>query len=762
MNAATSFTKHCFLFLALLFSANSFAQNAAADTIRKQLAALNPNSPTYLDEKIGSLGTLFLTLVHTHPKEALKVSDQLAACLKQKGDSANYYEALYRHKAIAYEELGDYTNNIYYLEAYAAALNRMGKSDGYAYVDIGNTYYSLGLRVLAKDCYRQAERVFEQDNNIPGQCTVHNNFAQIYMAQQQFDSALYELHITNALRENKLKDIAIAGDSKLLIGICFDELHKNDSAKYYYYKVLHLIGSPVLKAHTDHVALQEEYSGVYNRMASMYIGEKKWDSAGYYLKTGAVFYEAAGYLRKKNNSYATWARFYLEQGMPDSALVYIRQFENKAKVINPDSKMRLYKMYADYYDQKGDKESYYKNMMLYYMIDDSLNGESVNEGNLLASGSMMQLKNKSRIEEQNIALAQQEKEKFMLLAISGLFLFIITAGVFFFFQIRKKNKLIQHYNLELEEANATKEKFLSVISHDLRGPFNTLIGMSNVLMNNVKVQKLDMISSNAEAINESSRKAYVLLDNLMQWVSLQKEKISVNKEVLQVNTVVEDVLLLFKNQAMAQNISVQKDIRASVVLTDRNLFQVLLRNLLSNALRHIPVGGIVKICIVNEGKDMLVVVQDNGNGIDEEKLKTLFQKKDHTSIARKGGGLGLLLVQEFVEQLGGTIKAENIPTGGAKFTILLYNAAPENSVQVETQLETLRELKFTAQEKEKMSVLVDEIKKHEIFDTTELRKCLDEFDTLGSIAMQEWIRSLSLAVYHANNEQLKKLTALAE
>jgi signal transduction histidine kinase len=766
--AAKIFSKHFLFFLALLLCMNSFAQNPAADTIRRQLAALKPAAPDYLDQKIGALGTLFHSLVHTHPQEAIKVTDELAACLMQKGDSAKYYEALYRHKAIAYEEMGDYTNNILYLEAYAGSLNRMGKGDGYAYVDIGNTYYSLGLRVLAKECYRQAERSFEQENNIPGQCTVHNNYAQIYMAQQQFDSALYELHITNALRENKLKDMVIAGDSKLLIAICFDELHKDDSAKHYYHQVLSLIGSPMLNAHTDHVALQEEYSGAYNRIASMYIREKNWDSAAYYLHKGMPLYVSAGYHRKINNSYATWAKFYLEKGMPDSALANIRRFEDKTRNGNPDSKMRLYKMYADYYNLKDDKEGYYKNMMLYYMLEDSLKSQSINEGSLLASGTMMQLKNKSRIEEQNVELikkdlvvAEQEKEKFLLYAISGLFLFIISAGIFFFFQIRRKNKLIHHYNIELQEANLTKEKFLSVISHDLRTPFNTLIGMSNVLMNNVKAAKLTDVAANAEAINDASRKAYVLLDNLMQWVSIQKEKISVNKEIVPANETVESVLLLFRNYALGQDVTIQKDIRTSTIFTDKNLLQVVLRNLLSNAVRHISAGGIVKLCVEESGEDIRIIVQDNGRGIDEETLKTIFAKKDHTSIARKGGGLGLLLVQEFVEQLGGTISAENIPSGGAKFTIILHKASAGNATEPEAQEEIMERLKFTQEEKKKMSALAREMEGYEIFDTTELRQCLARFNASGSPDLMEWIKRLSHAVYHSDSDQYKKLLALA-
>lgn len=758
-----SFIARFFLFfLALLLCTNSFAQNVTADSIRRELAALDRNSPKYLDEKIGALGTLYLTILHTDPEEAIKVADQLAACNKEKGDSLNYYQTLYRYKANAYEHMGDHASNILYLEAYAQALNRLDKNDGYVYIDIGNAYFASNLNGLAKGCYRQAEEIFAKANNIEGQCVVRNNYAQIYMQYNQYDSALYQLRLVHDLRVKKLNDPVLAGDSKFLIAICFNYLNQTDSAKYYFHRVVDLIGTPALQAHTDHVALQEEYTGAYNRLAMIYVGEKNWDSAAYYLRTGYAFCEKAGYTNRVTNFYSTWASFYLGKEMYDSAFVNIQRFDKRiAARPTPEFKLRLYKLYADYYDRTKDKEGYYKYMMMYYMLNDSLKGESIDEGSLLASGTMMQLKNKSRIEEQNVTLAQQEKEKLRLYIISGLLLFIISAGFIFFFQIRKKNKLIQRYNLDLEEANATKEKFLSVISHDLRSPFNTLIGMSNILVNNVKENKLDKISANAEAINESSRKAYVLLDNLMQWVSLQKEKISIKKESLQANEVVEEVLLLFRNQALAQSITIRKDIRVSGIFTDKNLLQVVLRNLLSNAIRHIPVGGTVKICIEASGKDVHLTVQDNGHGIDEETLKTLFTKKDHAGIARKGGGLGLLLVSEFVEQLDGTIKAENMKEGGAKFTIVLHGAALESSVSAGEELEQLEELKFTEKEKQRMRVLVQDISKYEIFDTTELRKCFDEFDVTGSPAMRAWIKNLSQAVYHANNEQFKKLTDLA-
>jgi|GEM_PF-5491946 len=758
-------------FVVLFLPACLSAQSLPPDSIRAQLERLEQNreAPGYLDDKIGALGTLFQSIVHSDPKEAMKITDRLAECLREKGDSVKYYEALYRHKAIASEAMGDYTGNLYYLEAYAEALNRIGKGDGYAYVDIGNVYFRFGLLELAKDSYGQALEIFEKENNALGQGTVRNNHAQIFMQQERYDSALQELRAVHHLRLHVLKDEVTAGDSKYLIGICFRKMRRYDSAKVYMHQVLELLNGEALRVHTDKVALTEEYSGAYNQMAGLFIAEKNWDSAAHYLRKGSELYARMGYDRRLLNTYSNWAHLYLGKNKPDSARAYIRRIEEKAgSAQSPDLRMSLYTLYAEYCKATGDMENHYRYRMLIHQLNDSMNRASLDESVLMTASTVKQLKDKARIETQdaellrkNALVEQQEKEKLFLFAISGLFLLVIAGGIYFYLQIRKKNRLIGVYNRELEAANATKEKFLSVISHDLRNPFNTLIGMSSILVNNVRERKMDQVASNAEAISESSRKAYVLLDNLMQWVSLQKEKISVRREALSAAALVDEVLNLLRNQALAQSVSITKDIRTSTIIADKNLMQVVLRNLLSNAIRHIPVGGAVRIIIEKDAEDIRLVVEDNGEGLGEETLRTLFDKKDHAGIARKGGGLGLVLVREFVEQMGGTIGAENIPGSGARFTIVLRDAAVQDGEASSGSKTETSELKLDAQDKKNLAALARALEQYEIFDTTELRNLINAHSAV-SATEKEWIERMSQAVYRANAEQFRQLIELAK
>lgn len=761
-------------FVVLLFLLSTIvlsAQKSSADTIRREIAALSPEDPHYLESKIGGMRTLFMTVVNSDPKEALRIDEQLVALMEKNPitDSAAYFEVQYRYKAIAYAQLGDYTRYIRFLEAYAEAMNSIGKMDGYAYVDIGNAYYRFGLMTLAKESYWQALYAFRKEKNVQGRCTVHNNFAQIYLSQKNYDSALYEMRRTKALRTDELKDPIVAGDSKLLMGICFREMKQYDSAEYYLRQVIATFNDPAINTHTDRIALREEYAGAYNALAQVFVEKHEWDSAARYLREGAVVFARNGYDRRTTSSYAIWARYYLGKKMNDSALACIRRMDATPIVHqSPDMRLRLYELYADYFDAAGNKEQYYRYRMLYHQESDSMRGQTLDESWLMAGSVVKELRDKSRIEHQQAELARkdevvakQQREKILLYAFTGLLLFVVAGGLFFFFQIRKKNRLIEQYNEELQEANLTKEKFLSVISHDLRSPFNTLIGMSNILVSSVKSNDLTKVAANAEAIHEASRKAYVLLDNLMQWVSLQKEKISVVRAPLQVTSTVDEVLRLFRNQALAQSITITKTIRVDHIHSDRNLLQVVLRNLLSNAIRHIPAGGTVRICVDKKDKDALITIEDNGPGIDDETLSQLFAQKEQINIARKGGGLGLMLVHEFVTQMDGTITAENVPSGGAKFTIVLKDAAEADIFDGAEENLPLRAVALTPDEQKRLAEFVTALSAYEIFDTTELRKLIDTFDVGHSVALADWLNRVSQAVYHANDEQFKKLMDLA-
>lgn len=745
------------------FQVYAQSQSAVADSIERELNALNPEAPDYLTEKAGSMGTLLQVVKYSDPQKALRLCDELGQIYLQIGDTVHAYEAMYRYKAGIYELGGKYDLMLTHLEAYASALNSIGKSDGYVYVDIGNVYFGFGMTDLAKENYRFAEYIFTRNGNIQGLCTIYNNYAQIHMSMKENDSALIWLRKSYSLRLNTLKDPVLAHESMYLMAKIFRDNHQYDSAIAYLQVVVADIRSKAVDAHTDHIALHQEFAGAYTAMGITYTYQQKWDSAEVYFSAGEKLYKAYSYRNRLPQLYTAWARMFIARKDAGKAWLYVQKAEESSNWQNPNDAMSLYNLMADYYELTGDMERSYRNRMMFYRIEDSLQATGNAEQLIVVGSRVMQLQNQARIERQKVELAQkdleakqnaQERTIFLIVMIASLISIII--GAISLHYLNKKNRIIQKYNTDLQIANATKEQLLSVISHDLRSPFNTLIGISDLMVRNMKNKDYAGVTGNAELIRDSSRKAYVLLDNLMQWVSLQKESIQVKRELVVLTELVDEVLLLFRAQALANSSSVLKEVRVLQAMTDRNMLQVILRNLVSNALKNIPVGGTVRIILDSRGTDLCVIVEDNGRGLNEADLATLFMAKDKTSIARKGGGLGLVLVDQFVRQLDGTISAENIAGGGARFTMILRNAVqPQITASTAAQNEVRPPM--TIKDWQIISPVLEQLRRYEIYDTSEIRKTVSQIPEGDSPGVEWWRAKILESVYRSDENGFRNL-----
>jgi signal transduction histidine kinase len=756
-----------FLTCICLFSlgiARLFAQTNPVDSIEREINALDRNDPAYLRNKANATGTLLQVVKFSDPDRALALCDSLAIMLFQLGDSAKAYEAQYRYKAGIFELKSDYGNMLMNLEAYAEALANIGGSDGYIYVDIGNVYYSFSMFDLAIENYRYAEDIFTKNGNIQGLCTIYNNYAQIQMALENNDSALVWFRKSYNLRKNILKDTILAHETQFLMAVIFRRTQRFDSAKTFLRVIIRDLQGPALEKHSGHIELHQEFSGAYTAMAVTYSLEKKWDSAVYWFRQGEQHFTEYEYFNRLPVLYLQWARLYVSKGVADSALVYIHKMEQSMDRKHPANLLQLYQLYADYYTLTGNMEEAYRNRVLYYQLEDSLRTSDHREQTIMTASRVAQLQNQTRIDRQKTELVQKdlvakdnERDRMSLFLVAGALFIIVILTVVSLTQLSKKNRLIGQYNAQLQEANATKEQFLSVISHDLRSPFNTLIGMSSMMVTNVREEKYSEVAEHAELINDSSRKAFLLLDNLMQWVNMQKETIKVNKQDIPMHQMTEEVLQLFKEQALSHSTTIVKDIRVAYAHTDRNLLQVALRNLVSNAIRHAPVGGRVLVRVDGAVKDVHIVVEDNGKGLSSDELAALFREREGASIARKGGGLGLLLVRQFVKQLDGNVSAENVPTGGARFTIVLHNALVSNFAPAEIARESETGMVLSEEDKLQLRNTIEQLRGYQVYDTTEIRAILTKLPESGSAPAVLWKKQMLHAVYHADENTFTEL-----
>ena len=230
----------------------------------------------------------------------------------------------------------------------------------------------------------------------------------------------------------------------------------------------------------------------------------------------------------------------------------------------------------------------------------------------------------------------------------------------------------QENETRLRELNATKDKFFSIIAHDLKSPFNSIIGFSNLLIEQVREQDYDGIESYAEIIQRSSNRAMNLLKNLLDWSRVQTGRMEFNPEYLEIVHLINDEILMFSDLAKHKSITISGKLpRNAPVFADRQMVSTIIRNLLSNALRFTKPGGMITISLTDHPEYVEISVADTGIGMKHQLLEKLFRIDESFSTPdtgnERGTGLGLILCHEFIIQHEGTIRAESTQNKGSVF-----------------------------------------------------------------------------------------------
>ena len=284
---------------------------------------------------------------------------------------------------------------------------------------------------------------------------------------------------------------------------------------------------------------------------------------------------------------------------------------------------------------------------------------------------------------------QLEKQKdFKNFLIMGIVLFaVIALLIYYSYKVKKRSNVhltetniqINEKNKSLEELNATKDKFFSIISHDLKGPLNSLTSFSGLLINHTAHLSKEEIQMLAKDLDKSVKGLFSLLENLLEWSRSQSGNIELKPEILDLNDLINQSKNLLAKTAETKNIEIQTTEYYNIAVhADRNSVNTVIRNLLSNALKFTPSGGEIKIDARESSNMVLISIHDNGVGISEDVIDKIFridQKHSTKGTANeKGTGLGLILCKEFVEKNGGTIEVESTVGKGSIFSFTLPKA----------------------------------------------------------------------------------------
>lgn len=258
----------------------------------------------------------------------------------------------------------------------------------------------------------------------------------------------------------------------------------------------------------------------------------------------------------------------------------------------------------------------------------------------------------------------------------SLLLFILAINLI---AARAKTRRIQVLNEELKKVNVNKDRFISVLAHDLKSPFNSLLGFSELLTEKFHEFEKHEIENYVNLIHSSANVAYNLLEELLLWARVQTDYFPYNP--VEINLIefcknqIEDHTLI----AGEKNISILINPSSRVfVLADEMMLKVIFRNLLVNAIKFTHEGGIIRITTSTKKKWVTITVRDNGIGMSPEELSKLFDVSHFQSklgtANEKGTGLGLLLCKDMVTKHGGKIWAESTLGSGSQFSFTLPEA----------------------------------------------------------------------------------------
>ncbi|MCU4173836.1 ligand-binding sensor domain-containing protein [Carboxylicivirga sp. N1Y90] len=267
-----------------------------------------------------------------------------------------------------------------------------------------------------------------------------------------------------------------------------------------------------------------------------------------------------------------------------------------------------------------------------------------------------------------------------------LLFFIIAIFIYRYLVKMKTNKVLKQQNFKISEANqqlrtseanlkqmnATKDKFFSIISHDLKNPFSSLMSISEMLSENFDDYTKEDNKECVSKMNSSIKQIYILLENLLTWSRSQRGKISFSDAAFDLATLINVNINLYKLAADKKEIKISSNINEEAMAKgDRNTINTVVRNLMGNAMKFTNVGGQITINLHRDNQVWKVEIQDDGVGIDTDDLDKLFcidkKLKTDGTAGEKGTGLGLIICKEFVEKNKGEIGVHSEKDSGSTF-----------------------------------------------------------------------------------------------
>lgn len=589
-------------------------------------------------------------------EEAVKLSEKIDN-KKLKAKALNLMEVVYRN-------LGDYDKS---LSIYNSALNtaeaaKDSEQIAYSYNNIGGIYRLEGNNVLALNYILKALKFFERLGMKPGIsfCTI--NIGLIYVNQENYIKALEYLNYTLRIR-NEINDKQGGALALNLIAEVYYKMHEMNTALKYY-----------LEAEREYKSLDDKkgLAAVCGGIGGVYLKRNDLQKALEYRHRALDLSYKINYPEGQVTNHNNLAMIYARLGKTKEAEENLRKAQKIASTLKAAYlELDCYKFWADYNKLKGD----YKRALDYTNKFLTLKDSIVSKENIALVNSMEAAYNSEKIEKENALLhkdnelSKKQKNYLIIIALLVIIIAVITYNRY------RVNKTA---SIKYRELNAVKDKFFKIIAHDLKAPFNAILGNSEILKKDYYElsdhERLTILND----IDTSATRSFQLLENLLVWARSQTGSIDFNPHKMFLLPLLKDASCIFEPTAKSKNINLEVNCPADLeILADEQMLKTVIRNLLSNGIKFTEEG---KITISanretdnseKEKQIVKVIVQDTGIGIDETLHSKLFKIDQYVTNygtrGEKGTGLGLILCKEFIEKHKGKIWVESKPGEGSKF-----------------------------------------------------------------------------------------------
>lgn len=560
------------------------------------------------------------------------------------------------HYALICKQLAEKNNNQNYV---AKSLNSLG----IAYLNKSDFKNSLQY-------FMEALRMNEKTGDERNLASNLNNIGTAYIHLEDYDKALEYLYksLELAIKSNNLKHQAAI---QLNIGDVFKS--KGDLEKGLEFL---LKSKNISEELNDEIGLSEVY---YNIGLNYYL-RKNLDTAKFYYNNSLEIKKRLG--DNTGITYPLVGLAHIYYSLNDFETAFLYASEGYKSAVESDDFMDISEstgILHSIYAKKNNYQRAYEYLIIHEKYKDSI----LSESKLRQIG---RLETKYEVEKREKELKSERNTTIYGSITIILFLLFIASLIYRSRTIQKRvNKVlmaqyeeIKKQDIELKELNSQKDKFFSIIAHDLINPFHILLGISTTIIEEYDSMDDSTRLEHINLIRESSISGYQVLDNLLQWSRSRLKSLEAHPKNISITKIIEEEIRNAKQSADSKNIylSLSDDTGSNfIVSADPAMIHVVMRNLIANAIKFTNQSGYINIYNLRKNDRILTAVSDNGTGIEISVLSKLFRIDEQISTVGTGGesgsGLGLILCKEFIEKNNGSIWCESTAGKGSTFYVSL-------------------------------------------------------------------------------------------